>query len=219
MTFDTFYDGADYADIVATARAVANGETRCNPLILYGPSSVGKTHLLHAIAAQTECLALYISAKELARDLCEAIKQEKLSYFYEKYGKAQMLLIDNFEYLGNKTETLTCLYDFFDTYLQNGNQLILAVTRCVPLVDAITERLHSCHPLHMPVPALPTKLAILEGLLKEMPFTLPDDLKGVLAQEVRDGVLLSDRLNMIRLFFETYHRTPTVEEIARPFHW
>lgn len=133
MTFDNFivYDNNRSAYERALMVAECPGASCRNPLFIWGNNGLGKTHLLHAIRNKifdkdSEKKVLYVTCETLVEEFLECIKTKEYSTFREKYSSADILLVDNFQFLNGKEGVGTDLFGILGKYICSGKQLVLS---------------------------------------------------------------------------------------------
>lgn len=149
LTFENFVQGQSNRLAFAGAKAVAdNPGTRFNPLFIYGPSGLGKTHLLHAIA--NEILArdpyhsiMYVTAAQFMEDFVTALKNNQIERFRRQQRGVNVWLLDDVQYVAGKDKTLEEIFHTFN-YLQSlGKQIVLCSDRPPRDLLLMDERLRS----------------------------------------------------------------------------
>ena len=204
LTFENFVVGDSNHMAYSMALSVAEqpGKTPLNPLFIYGRSGLGKTHLMKAIQnyifeTQPYLNTLYIDAAELLSEYMEASAahdKEKLSFknFKTRYEEADVLLVDDIQYLQGKTQTLNMFFQIFNNLIQRGKQIVLSADRAPKNID-IDERYHSRFGeggiVDIQPPELETKLGIVKLFISEyaksegMPdFTVPQEIQTYIAE-------------------------------------
>lgn len=152
-TFDNFVVGTTNKVIYAAARAVAEcPAVRFNPLFIYGGSGLGKTHLLHAIgnyiwAHKNGSLNIvYVTCEQFTNDFLEAlrVRQEKgMDAFHKQYRRADVLLIDDIQFISNKKSVQEEFFNVFNDLYQAGKQIIISSDRPPKEIATLEERLRS----------------------------------------------------------------------------
>lgn len=133
MNFENFYTGNTYKYEFSVAETVAadpNG--KYSPLVFFGPGGTGKTHLIYAIAdrvtkSSPEYKVLLINADYFVNEMIEAIRKRESQSFRKKYYNADILLIDNFEFVAEKSATQEEIFGIFNHLINNNKQIILTV--------------------------------------------------------------------------------------------
>lgn len=201
--FDNFVTGDSniLAYQLAVQVAAEPGKTKANPLFIYGRSGLGKTHLLRAI--QNEILETipgynvkYTDTMDLVSKLSEASRQsskDKESYkkFSQEYLDADVLLIDDVQYLATKPETLQNVFSFMNRFKSEGKQIVLSAD-CAPRNIEIEERYISRFSegiiQDIGTPSVETKLSIIKNCLEEYredtnsDFDLPQEVQEYIAE-------------------------------------
>ncbi len=148
-TFDTFVIGSGNRFAHAACVAVAeNPGGTYNPLFLYSPSGLGKTHLLHAIGnyvltAKPEAKVLYISAERFMNELITAITNKTTEKFRDKYRSIDYLLIDDIQFLEKKESTQVEFFYTFNALHEAGRQIIITSDKPPKGLISLEERLVS----------------------------------------------------------------------------
>jgi len=152
-TFENFVVGTTNQVIYAAARAVAEQPgKRFNPLFIYGGTGLGKTHLLHAIGNyiwehKTGSInIIYTTCEDFTNDFIESLRKRKeqgMTEFRAKYREADVLLIDDIQFIGNKESAQEEFFNTFNTLHQAGKQIIISSDRLPKDIPTLTERLRS----------------------------------------------------------------------------
>lgn len=156
------------------------GRTALNPLFIYGRSGLGKTHLMRAIQnyineTQPELRTIYVDSEELISGYTNAVAEhdrEKSSYknFKTYYENADVLLIDDIQFLQGKSQTLNIVFQILNKLTNQGKQIVLSADRAPKNID-IEERYSSRFiqggTVDIQPPEIETKLAIVKSYIKE----------------------------------------------------
>lgn len=196
-TFDTFVVGPSNEFARGASLAVAEKPgTAYNPLFIYGSSGLGKTHLLVAIANYVmqnlpHLTTLYVSANDFLNDYVRATQKNEWGSFNRKYHEADVLLIDDVQYLEGKDETINQLFNIFNEMTNENKQIVLSADRAPSVID-MDERMRSRFVsgvlADVKPPNYETRLAILKNFLsrihQQMDFygIINDDVLNYLAE-------------------------------------
>jgi len=210
-TFETFVVGSSNQFAHAAARAVAESPSRSyNPLFLYGPVGLGKTHLLHAIGhhVRTRHPGLkvqYLTAEQFVNQLINSLRFKSMPSFRERFRSIDVLLVDDIQFLANKERTQEEFFHTFNTLYTSQRQIILSSDSSPRAIPAIEERLRSRFEwgliADIQAPDLETKVAILRRKADLDGVAVPDDVALFVANQVKSNVReLEGLLNRVVAF-------------------
>lgn len=204
LTFENFVigDSNRMAYSMAVAVAEAPGRAHLNPLFIYGKSGLGKTHLLRAIQnyireTMPHLSTIYVDSAEFLSDYTEAAAghdKEKSSYrnFKQRYEEADVLLIDDVQYLQGKKQTLDIVFQIFNNLTSRGHQIVLSADRAPKNIDIderYKTRFNSGGTFDIQPPEIETKLSIIKSYLDEYrenegdpSFSIPDEIQIYIAE-------------------------------------
>jgi chromosomal replication initiator protein len=197
-SFETFVIGSSNRFPHAAAVAVAEAPGRAyNPLLVYGESGLGKTHLLHAIGHYVRSLytgakVRYVSSEEFTNEFINAIRDDRLDRFKRRYREVDVLLIDDIQFLEGKTQTQE---EFFHTFnaLHNANkQIVLTSDRAPKRLEALEDRLRNRFEwgliTDVQPPDLETRIAILRKKAAMDRLTAPPDVLEFIASKIQTNI-------------------------------
>lgn len=224
FTFDSFVVGSNSEFAVAAAHAVVNAPSSMyNPLFIHGASGLGKTHLLQAIgnAAQEKdenLQVLYVTSEDFTNNYIDAIsrKGDALSNFRRKYRKADILLIDDVQFLSQKDKTQEEFFHTFNALFASGKQIVLAsdcpAAEISRLDDRLTSRFEQGLTVALSVPDLETRIAILRNKRRLWKGDLiSDEVIEYLAKNITRSVRrLEGALIRLATFASFSQKKPTV---------
>ena len=200
-TFDNFVVGSNSEFAVAAAKAVVSAPCKLySPFFIHGASGMGKTHLLcaigNAITQENENLqVLYVTSEDFTNTYIEAIsrKGDALSNFRKKYREADVLLIDDVQFLSQKDKTQEEFFHTFNALLNSGKQIVLAsdcpATEISRMDDRLTSRFEQGLTVELQAPDLETRIAILRNKRRAWKSELiGDDVLEYLAKNITRSV-------------------------------
>jgi chromosomal replication initiator protein len=171
LRFETFVVGAANRLAVSAARAVAQSPGAAyNPLFIYAPSGLGKTHLLSAIGhlakqLQPDLQVEYVTTDELIEHLHDAITRGEAETFRQRFADLDVLLLDDVQFLAGRQETQSELLRLFNVLQRSGKQIVLTSDRppaeIADLDDRLTTRFSGGLLVDMGAPDYETRVAIL----------------------------------------------------------
>jgi chromosomal replication initiator protein len=224
-TFENFVIGDSNRLAYSMAVQVAEepGQTALNPLFIYGKSGLGKTHLLRAIQNYINrtfpsLTTVYTDAEGLVSGYTDAVTestQEKYSYktFKTRYENADILLIDDVQFLQGKKQTLDIVFQIFNNLIKQGKQIVLSADRAPKNID-IDERYSSRFmqggTIDIQPPELETKLGIIRCFVNEYKSMnadsngLPEEFQNFIAEN--SGSNIRELKGAVRMIlFRTSH--------------
>jgi len=224
-TFDTYVVGSGNRLAHAACQAVAEKPARAyNPLFLYGGVGLGKTHLLHAIgnACHADGLnVLYVSSEEFTNDMINAIRTHTTQAFREKYRSADVLLVDDIQFIAGKESTQEEFFHTFNTLHGQDKQIIVSSDRPPKSLVTLEERLRSRFEwgltADIQAPDFETRLAILRSKAERTGRHVSDEILESVARQVQSNIReLEGALNRIIAFADLSGAslTPNLVEIA-----
>lgn len=197
-TFDNFIVGPSNSLAYAAARAITErpGELY-NPLFMYGSSGLGKTHLLHAIgnsikAQHKKSIVLYQTADRFVSEFISAIRFNKMHSFEEKYQKADVLLIDDVQFISGKDQTQEAFFHIFNILHDARKQIVFSSDTVPQNIHGIAERLRSRLAWGLVTdiytPSLETKVAILKKKAEQSNEVISDEIAHFIASHAVSNI-------------------------------
>ena len=246
-TFDAFVVGSNNQFAHSAAMAVAKAPSRTyNPLFIYGGSGLGKTHLLqaighHVIAAAKSSKVVYLSSEQFTNEFIDAIQHGTLVKFRKKYRNADVLMIDDIQFLAGKERSQEEFFHTFNALHDGHKQVVLSSDRPASEIDKLEQRLVSRFEWGMTAEIQPpdseTRIAILRSKAAGLNIQLDPWVIDFLADKIRNNVRrlegalmrvasyksLSDRPitrevieNLLRdIFQEQARKSVTIDQIQR----
>ncbi|HWL52309.1 MAG TPA: chromosomal replication initiator protein DnaA [Chthoniobacteraceae bacterium] len=197
-TFESFVVGANNQFAHAAAHAVAKSPAKTyNPLFVYGGVGLGKTHLMHAIGQYVALnkkgtKVLYISSEKFTNDFIDAIQNGKLVRFRNRYRMADVLLIDDIQFLAGKERSQEEFFHTFNALFDGHKQIILSSDRPPSEIQNLEARLVSRFEwgltAELQPPDIETRVAILRKKAQLLHTKLDQSILEFLAQRIRTNV-------------------------------
>ncbi|MFP4207381.1 MAG: chromosomal replication initiator protein DnaA [Wenzhouxiangella sp.] len=197
-TFDNFVLGKSNELAFAAARQVAkNPGTVYNPLLLYGSTGLGKTHLLHAAGqfiaeSNPEARILYLHSEKFVSEMIQALRRDSIDQFKRRYRSVETLLIDDIQFFAGKDRSQEEFFHTFNSLLESRQQIILTCDRYPKEVDGIESRLRSRFGWGLTVsiepPDFETRVAILQKKAAERGLDLDEPVASLIAKRMRSNV-------------------------------
>ena len=202
-TFDNFVVGNSNKYAHAAALAVAESPSEAyNPLFIYGGSGLGKTHLMHAIGIyllenNPQINVLYVSSEMFTNEFIKAINTKTMNDFKKKYRQADVLMIDDIQFLGGKNETQEEFFHTFNSLYNLNKQIIISSDKAPNKLVNLEERLISRFQWNLIADIQPadyeTRVAILLKKVENMNIDIDDnpdiyDVVCMIAEKIKDNI-------------------------------
>ena len=228
FTFEKFVVGASNRMAHAVAVAVANApgaSKQKNPFFIYGPSGLGKTHLLYAIATQVHkndpnANIIYVSGEQFANELYGAIKEGRNEEFRKKFRTADLFLIDDIHFIAGKDSLQEEFFNTFNALYEENTQIVMAADRPPREMAKLSERLRNRFEwgtlTEITPPDYVTRMVILQDKAQEMGLELPQEVCNFIAENVTSDVRkLEGALNILNAVWELEKQPITMESAMR----
>lgn len=198
FTFERFVVGPSNRFAHAAAMAVADKPADLyNPLYIYGDSGLGKTHLLRAIANvirknKPGAKIVYITGEDFTIELIAAIRIGKMEEFRVKYRQADLLLIDDIQFIAGKKQTEEEFFYTFNELKNNNIQIVMTADRppkeMYTLENRIRSRFEAGILADIQIPDYETRMAIVKNKAEHLGLDLPDSLSQYIATSIKANI-------------------------------
>ena len=197
-TFDTFVVGASNKFAHAAAQAVAaNPGKAYNPLFIYGNSGLGKTHLLNAICHEIKSnnpstKIVFTDGETFTNEFIEALRVQKTAEFQKKYRGADVLFMDDVQFIANKERTQEEFFHTFNALTTEGKQIVLSSDRPPKDMSLLEDRLRTRFEwgliADIQPPDLETRMLIVRRKATLLNFDLPDEVVEFIAEKLKSNI-------------------------------
>ena len=226
FTFDNFVVGPSNQFAHATAWAVATKPASSyNPLLIYGESGLGKTHLLYAIAnmikqEHPDFHIVYSKGDQFTSELITALREGRNVEFRNKYRNADLFLMDDIQFIAGKDSTQEEFFHTFNTLYEGKKQIVLTSDRppeeMSRLEDRIKTRLQWGLLADIKPPDYETRVAIIQNKADSMGLSLPEDVIAYVAENVTSNVRqLEGTVNKIMAYRDMTGLVLNVTNVSR----
>jgi chromosomal replication initiator protein len=224
-TFDRFIVGKSNQLAHAASRRVAETPAMgYNPLFLYGGSGLGKTHLLHAIGHEalrrfSGIKVVYVTSEKFTNDMINAIRDGRNEQFRTVYRSADILLIDDVQFIAGKESTQEEFFHTFNALHGANKQIVLSSDRPPKAILTLEERLRSRFEWGLTAdvqpPDIETRIAILRAKAESMDVRVPNEVIDFIARKVQSNIReLEGALNRIAAYAQLNQMPVTVDLAA-----
>lgn len=198
-TFDSFVVGSGnrFAHAACVAVAEKQGGRNFNPLFLYGGSGLGKTHLMHAIGnfvqkKNPEKKVLYVQCEQFVNEFIYTIKENKYDDFRNKYRNADMLLIDDIQFIEGKEQMQIEFFHTFNTLYESGKHIVMTCDKPPQSLAKLEERLRTRFACGLTVDIQPpdyeTRVVILKKRAQMNSSNVPEDVLDYIATNIASNI-------------------------------
>jgi len=197
-TFENFIVGSSnrFAHAACTAVA-AHPASNYNPLFIYGPSGLGKTHLMSAIVNEIKrknpaAKVIYIKGDDFTNEMIESLSKQEMHKFHAKYRNCDILLIDDIQFIAGKTSTQEEFFHTFNTLYENHKQIVLSSDRPPKDIQTLEDRLKTRFEwgliADIEPPDLELRIAIIKKKAEQVSITLSEEVLTFLAENLRSNI-------------------------------
>lgn len=197
-TFDSFIVGNSNKFAHAACVAVAERPAMdYNPLFIYGPSGLGKTHLMSAVVNEIrkkkkDLRVVYIKGDEFTNQLIESLSKQEMNNFRERYRNCDILLIDDIQFIAGKNSTQEEFFHTFNALYEEHKQIILSSDRPPKDIQTLEERLKTRFEwgliADIQPPDLELRIAIIKKKAEQIQVELSDEVLNFLAENLRSNI-------------------------------
>ncbi|MEQ1739247.1 MAG: chromosomal replication initiator protein DnaA [Methyloglobulus sp.] len=198
FTFDNFVEGKSNQLAKAASFQVSENVGRAyNPLLIYGSSGLGKTHLMHAIGnavlvKKPSLNIVYVHSEKFVQDMVKALQQNTINVFKEYYRNLDVLLIDDIQFFAGKERSQEEFFHTFNTLLEKKHQVVLTSDKypkeIANLADRLKSRFSSGLPVTIEPPDMETRAAILMKKAAMVNVDLHQDVALFIAKRIPSNV-------------------------------
>lgn len=198
LTFDNYIVGSSNKFAHAASLAVAtNPGGAYNPLFIYGNSGLGKTHLLHAIKNEVlkndpTMKIVYVKGDDFTNEIVDSLRRVNTAEFRQKYRNADVLLVDDVQFIGGKESTQEEFFHTFNALYESKKQIVLTSDRTPKEIKTLEDRLRTRFEwgllADIQPPDIETRIAILKSKAESLDFYIPDDICEYIATKLKTNV-------------------------------
>jgi len=197
-TFENFVVGANNQLAHAAALAVAQAPAQAfNPLFIYGDTGLGKTHLMHAVGHSIlrnnpDAKVAYLSTEKFTNEFIQALQENSLTRFRQRYRNVDVLLLDDVQFLSGKERIQEEFFHTFNDVFESGKQVVLSSDRPASEIAKLESRLVSRfqwgYVADIQSPDLETRVAILRTKAASLKFDVPPAVINFIAQHISKNI-------------------------------
>ena len=220
-TFQTFVVGNSNQFAHAASQAVAENPGKAwNPLFIHGPSGLGKTHLLSAIGSEILkknplTNIVVVTGENFTNELIDAIKTSSTKNFHDKYRSADVLLVDDVQFIAGKESTQEEFFHTFDALHQDGKQIVLTSDRPPKEIKTLEERLLTRFEwgllADIQPPDFETRTAIIRRKATAMDFKVPTEVAEYIANRLKNNIRqLEGTVKKLKAYYQLENSPPSI---------
>ena len=197
-TFENFVVGSSNKFAHAACLAVADRPAQAyNPLFIYGPSGLGKTHLLYAITNELKrkinnVRVIYIKGEDFTNQMIDSMSRQAMTEFRDKYRSCDVLLIDDIHFIAGKTSTQEEFFNTFNALHEAGKQIIMTSDRPPREIKTLEDRLKTRFEWGLIADIQPPDLELRTAIIKKKAnisnVSIPDEVLTFLAENLRSNI-------------------------------
>ena len=221
FTFENFVLGSSNRYAQAAAMSVAeNPASLYNPLLIYGASGVGKTHLMFAIRNRIAKLfpnkkIEYIRCEDFANMFFESLQAQTMNLFHNRFRSVDVLLIDDIQFIGGKLQMQEEVFNTFNALLQSKKQIVLTSDRAPKDINDMDIRLKSRFEnglmADISAPDLETRIGIIKIKANTLGISLNDDMIYYIADQIKTNTRqIEGIINQIKAYINLHNTMPSI---------
>lgn len=221
FTFENFVLGSSNRYAQAAAMTVAeNPAIFYNPLLIYGASGVGKTHLMFAIRNKIAMLypdlkLEYILCEDFTNMFIESLRAGTINLFHSRFRSVDVLLIDDIQFIEGKEQTQEEIFNTFNTLLQTKKQIVITSDRAPKDINNLDDRLRSRFEngllADIAAPDLETRIGIINEKIQQADITLSEDVIYFIADQVKTNIRqIEGIINSIKAYINLHKVNPSL---------
>lgn len=220
-TFENFIEGESNKFVKAACLAVSKDPTYFNPLFIHGHSGLGKTHLLYAVINDLrknhpELKIVYKTCEDFMNELIESISKAQTASFKEKYRKADVLLIDDIQFIAGKVSTQEEFFHTFSALYEADKQIILTSDRppkdIQPLEDRLRSRFEGGLIAEVSPPSFELRTAIIKKKASLMNLLISNELVDYMAERLQRNIRQIEGVLKRLYALHSLSQTPVTKE-------